>query len=89
MVTQAVSTLNEATRARIDSLTQYFLTHGVSDQAEATHRSIVAIGQIVRRQAYVMAYSDAFYLLGVVLLIALVAALLLRKPQLTEAAAVH
>ena len=89
MVTQAVSQLNEATRARIDSLTQYFLTHGVSDQAEATHRAIVAIGQTVRRQAFVMAFSDTFYLLGVVLLIALVAALLLRKPQLTAATAVH
>ena len=86
---QTVSQLNEATRARIDSLTQYFLSHGVADQAEATHQAIVAIGRTVRRQAYVMAYGDTFFLLGVVLLIALVAALLLRKPQLTEAAAVH
>ena len=89
MLTQTVSQLNEATRVRIDSLTQYFLSHGVADQAEATHQAIVAIGRTVRRQAYVMAYGDTFFLLGVVLLIALVAALLLRKPQLTEAAAVH
>ena len=89
VVTQAVSQLNEATRERIDALTQYFLTHGVSDQAEATHQAIVAIGQIVRRQAYIMAFSDTFYLLGVVLLIALVAALLLRKPPPGDAAAVH
>jgi MFS transporter, DHA2 family, multidrug resistance protein len=89
VVTQAVSQLNEATRERIDSLTQYFLTHGVSDQAEATHQAIVAIGQIVRRQAYIMAFSDTFYLLGVVLLIALVAALLLRKPPPGDAAAVR
>jgi DHA2 family multidrug resistance protein len=89
VLTQTVSQLNEATRVRIDSLTQYFLSHGVGDQAEATHQAIVAIGRTVRRQAYVMAYGDTFFLLGVVLLIALAAALLLRKPQLTEAAAVH
>ncbi len=89
VLAQTVSQLNEATRARIDSLTQYFLSHGVGDQAEATHQAIVAIGRTVRRQAYVMAYGDTFFLLGVVLLIALVAALLLRKPQPRETAAVH
>ena len=89
VVTQSVSQLNEATRERIDSLTRYFLTHGVSDQAEATHQAIVAIGQIVRRQAYIMAFSDTFYLLGMVLLIALVAALMLRKPQPGNAAIFH
>ena len=36
-----------------------------------------------------MAFSDTFYLLGVVLLIALVAALLLRKPQLRKCGDVH
>ena len=64
------------------------MSHGVADHAEASHRAIVAIGQIVQKQAYIMAFSDTFYLLGVALIVALVAALLLKKPgNLTEAAA--
>jgi MFS transporter, DHA2 family, multidrug resistance protein len=77
----SVSTLTEATRQRIDELTQYFLSHGVSDPAAAAHQAIVAIGNTVRQQAFVMAFSDTFYLLGVALVVAMLAATLLKKPQ--------
>src|SRR6478672_10194503 len=77
---QSVSLLEQATRTRIEKLTQYFMSHGVVDHAEATHRAIVAIGKIVQKQAFVLAFSDTFYLLGAALIVALVAALLLKKP---------
>ena len=77
----SVSALSEATRKRIDDLTQYFLSHGVSDPGAAAHQAIVAIGDTVRRQAFVMAFSDTFYLLGVALVAAMLAALWLKKPQ--------
>jgi DHA2 family multidrug resistance protein len=77
----SVSVLTEATRARIDRLTQYFLAHGVSDPTAAAHQAIVAIGETVRRQAFVMAFSDTFFLLGAALIAALAASMLLRKPQ--------
>jgi MFS transporter, DHA2 family, multidrug resistance protein len=73
----AVSTFNEATRQRISDLTNYFLTHGITDTAVAQHQAIIAIGRIVRRQAFVMSYSDVFFLLGLVL--SLIATLLLKK----------
>ena len=47
----------EATRARLDQLTHYFLSHGVSDPAQAWHQAVVAVGQAVRQQAYVMAFG--------------------------------
>jgi DHA2 family multidrug resistance protein len=89
VLTQPVSLFNEATRARIDQLTQYFLSHGISDRAEATHKAIVAIGLKVSEQANIMAFSDTFYLLGVALVIALFASLMLKKPDHIEAGGAH
>ena len=77
----SVSALSEATRRRIDELTQYFLAHGITDPTTAANQAIVAIGHTVRRQAFIMAFSDTFYVLGAALLAALIASMLLRKPQ--------
>jgi len=75
----SVSSFNEATRQRIADLTTYFRTHGIADVAVAQHEAIVAIGRIVRRQAFVMSYSDVFMLIGIGLVIGLIAALGLKK----------
>jgi MFS transporter, DHA2 family, multidrug resistance protein len=89
VLTQSVSMLEQATRARIDQLTQYFMSHGVADHAEATHRALVAIGNIVQKQAYILAFSDTFYLLGAALIVALMAALLLKKPDHLASGGAH
>jgi DHA2 family multidrug resistance protein len=86
---QSVSMLEQATRNRIDQLTQYFITHGVADHAEATHRAVIAIGRIVQKQAFILAFSDTFYLLGAALIVALVAALLLKKPDHLASGGAH
>jgi DHA2 family multidrug resistance protein len=86
---QSVSLLEQATRTRIDQLTQYFLSHGVADHADATHRAIVAIGRIVQKQAYILAFSDTFYLMGVALIVALFAAALLKKPNALAGGGAH
>src|SRR5712672_3081193 len=89
VLTQSVSMLEQATRTRIEQLTQYFMSHGVADHAEATHRALVAIGKIVQKQAYILAFSDTFYLLGAALIVALMAALLLKKPDRLESGGAH
>ncbi len=89
VLTPSVSLFTEATRARIQELTRYFLSHGVSDQGTALHKAIVAIGNVVRKQAFVMAFSDTFYLLGAVLIVALIATLLLKKPDHLDAGGAH
>jgi MFS transporter, DHA2 family, multidrug resistance protein len=86
---QPVSLFEQATRTRIEALTQYFINHGVLDPADATHRALVAIGQTVQKQAFILAFSDTFYLLGVALIVALIATLLLRKPGHLEAGGAH
>jgi DHA2 family multidrug resistance protein len=86
---QSVSLLEQATRTRIEQLTQYFVNHGVIDRTEAAHRALVAIGHIVQKQAYILAFSDTFYLLGIALITALAATLLLRKPDHMSASGAH
>jgi DHA2 family multidrug resistance protein len=89
VLTQSVSLFAQATRARIESLTQYFINHGVLDPADASHRAVVAIGGIVQKQAFILAFSDTFYLLGAALIMALVAALMLKKPARLESGGAH
>jgi DHA2 family multidrug resistance protein len=89
VLTQSVSLFAEATRARIEALTRYFLAHGASDSAAATHQAIVAIGSRVRQQAFIQAFGDTFYLLGAVLILALIVSLLLKKPDHPEARGSH
>jgi DHA2 family multidrug resistance protein len=86
---QSISLLEQATRARIEQLTQYFLSHGAVDHADASHRAAVAIGHIVQKQAFIMAFSDTFYLLGAALIVALVAAQMLKRPAHLEVDGAH
>ena len=86
---QSVSLLEQATRARIEALTQYFVSHGVIDRTDASQRAVVAIGHIVQKQAFILAFSDTFYLLGAALIVALMAALLLKQPSHLEAGGAH
>jgi DHA2 family multidrug resistance protein len=86
---QSVSLLEQATRARIEKLTQYFMAHGVLDPGDASHRAFVAVGKIVQKQAFILAFSDMFFLLGVALIAALAASLLLKKPGHLESGGAH
>jgi DHA2 family multidrug resistance protein len=89
VLSQSVSLLGQATRIRLETLTQYFINHGVIDRADASRRAVVAIGHIVQKQAFILGFSDTFYLLGVALIIALMAALLLSKPGRLESGGAH
>ncbi|KWV51631.1 disulfide bond formation protein DsbA [Rhizobium altiplani] len=80
ILTNSISVFEEATRDRVAKLTAYFMSHGVSDQAAATNKAVVAIALKLRKQANIMAFSDTFFVLGAALLVALLATLLLKKP---------
>ena len=64
-----MSLLDPATRERIAALQQHFLSSGDSDTGTAWHDAVVQIGRTIRDQSYLLAYSDAFYLMGVALLL--------------------
>jgi MFS transporter, DHA2 family, multidrug resistance protein len=83
---QSVSMFEQATRTRNEQITQYFMNLGVIDRVDAAHRAYVAIGHIVQKQAFILAFSDTFYLLGMV---ALLASLLLKKSDHLDAGGAH
>ena len=89
VLSQSVSLFEQATRTRIEQLTQYFLNHGIADRAQASHEAVVAIGHVVQKQAFILAFSDTFYLLGAALIVALMAALLLKKAGHLDAGGAH
>jgi MFS transporter, DHA2 family, multidrug resistance protein len=81
IIGQSVTLYRDEVRQRITDLTNYFVSHGVSDPAAAKHQAIVAIGNAVKRQALIMGFSDTFAVVGVILAIAAVALLLARKAK--------
>jgi len=81
IIGQAVDLGREEVRSRISELSSYFTAHGVTDPAAAYQQAIIALGNIVKRQALVMGFSDAFAVIGIVLIIAGIAILLTGKPN--------
>jgi DHA2 family multidrug resistance protein len=79
--------LEPATRARLAGLAHRFMTLGVSDPDLARHKAIVAVGLAVRRQASIMAYSDAVILQSALLGLAFVAVLFLKRSNAQVGAA--
>ena len=89
IIGQSVSIYREEVRTRIAEATSYFLSHGVADPAAARHKAIVALGQIVHKQALVMAFGDTFAVIGVALAIGAVALLFARKANAGAASGGH
>lgn len=67
---ESVSLFSTATQERIDQLTGVYLTNG-GDIAHASQQAIATVAEIVRRDAYVMAYNDSFFILGAMLLLSI------------------
>lgn len=68
---ESVSLASAATQSRLDAMTQAFIANGI-DPATAANKALAAIDAIVRRESYVMAYNDGFWIVGVILLAACV-----------------
>ncbi|KJC42381.1 DSBA oxidoreductase [Bradyrhizobium sp. LTSP885] len=81
IIGQSVDLGREEVRSRITEITNYFLSHGISDPATAHQQAIVALGGIVKRQALVLGFSDTFAVIGIVLVFAAIAILLTGKPK--------
>jgi DHA2 family multidrug resistance protein len=87
IIGQSVTLYREEARQRITELTHYFELHGVSDPTAAQHQAIVALGKLVKRQALIFGFSDAFAVVGVVLVVAAVVVLFAKKSKVGAGAA--
>jgi DHA2 family multidrug resistance protein len=63
---ESVSVYNFATQERLDTLTQGFIGRGF-DTVTAGQQALAALANTVRREAFVMSYSDGFFLVAVAL----------------------
>jgi DHA2 family multidrug resistance protein len=77
-----------ALQGRIDSLTQYFASRG-ADLAFAHDQAVKMLDSIVRRESFLMAFNDAFLIMGITLLLSLIAVSFLQKPRGRAAEGVH
>ncbi|HET6309322.1 MAG TPA: MFS transporter, partial [Rhodopila sp.] len=57
------------------------------DGADAHRQALASLAQLVRRQAEVMAYADAFWIIGAILIVASIGTLLLKRAAGTGGAA--
>ncbi|MFK0161165.1 DHA2 family efflux MFS transporter permease subunit [Rhizobium sp. NPDC090279] len=89
IIGQSVTLARDEVRERIDQMTGYFLSHGVSDHQVAQQKAVIALGQIIKRQALIMGFSDTFAVIGVVLAIAAITMLFTKRPQTGGGAGAH
>jgi DHA2 family multidrug resistance protein len=89
IIGQSVDLGRDVVRDRIAAMTDYFMAHGMTDPAGARHQAIVALGHAVKQQALVLGFSDAFAVIGVVLVLAGITLLLTGKPKGAAAGGGH
>lgn len=87
VIGSSVNLFSQTVRDRIDTMTRYFAARGIADPSTAHGQAIVALGQAIRRQALVMGYSDAFAVLGGMLVVAACFILFTGKGQASGAGA--
>ena len=68
IIGDSVSMYNHQTQARLQQLSQLF-TGKLGDPHAAQSQAVQSIAQTVRQQAYVMAYSDCFYFIGIAVIL--------------------
>ncbi len=85
---ESVSPYNPETQARIDQQTQNFINKGIGSTT-AHNQAIASIGNIVRREPYVMAYNDGFLFVGLALLVSGFALLFTKKVKSGAGVAAH
>ena len=77
---ESVTVYSGAVQERMQQSAAYFLSQG-SDSYSANMRAIGAIGGVVRRQSFLLAYSDCFLVLGCVLLASAVALFFMKQDE--------
>ena len=89
VIGQSVTLARDEVRQRLDAMTGYFQSHGVTDRAVAAHDAVVYLASVVKREALIMGFSDTFVVIGALLSVAAVALLFARPAQGAAAAGAH
>jgi DHA2 family multidrug resistance protein len=88
VISEHLSALAPQTQERLAALIQRFSSLGAGPEL-AQLRAVAAIDGIARRESFIMAFSDCFFLMGVAFLVAVVLVCLLRRSKPGKAVAAH
>jgi DHA2 family multidrug resistance protein len=88
LIGESVTPYSLATQARVASGQQNFISLGF-DPATALNQSYASIQHVIQRDANIMAFNDAFLVIGVCLLAGAVLVWFCRKPEPGAAAPAH
>ncbi len=72
---------NSEALIRIETLART-LRPRASGEQDAIGQATAMVARVVQREAYTMSYADAFFLLGIIMLLATVTSLAMRRPSL-------
>jgi MFS transporter, DHA2 family, multidrug resistance protein len=84
----AVSMYSAQTQQRIEQMTQFFIAQGYGAEV-AQNQAITSIGNVVRREAYVMAYNDCFYFIACTLLLSGLTVIFMKKVKAAGGSVAH
>lgn len=68
VIVETVSSYNHQTQARLQQLSQFF-TSKMGDPIAAQSQALESLQQSVSQQSYIIAYSDCFYFIGVIVIL--------------------
>jgi MFS transporter, DHA2 family, multidrug resistance protein len=89
IIGQSITLTRDEVRQRLDQLTSYFMSHGISDHAVAAQQAVITLGRVVKRQSLILGFSDTFAVIGVLLALAAIALLFAEKPKGGGGAGAH
>lgn len=78
MMGNASTTNNATAQSFVADMQQYLLDKGMTDSELALHKAQAMLAEIGGKQALIMGYSDAFFIMGCILLVAVFAIILTR-----------
>jgi MFS transporter, DHA2 family, multidrug resistance protein len=81
---ESVTAYSQATQARVDAVQQSFITKGF-DPVAALKQAYAVIKSVVQRDAFIMAFNDAFLVIAIGLLVSAVAIWMVKVPKSTSA----
>lgn len=85
---EAVTEYSAGTQMRLTELSTFFLQSG-SDAWTAMQRALAAVGGIIRRESFVMAFNDCFLGMGILLLVCGGTLWFCRRPAAIAGAPAH
>ncbi len=85
---ESVTGFSTAATERLSVFSQAFISRG-AEAVSAAQQALAALAGTVRREAYVMGYSDCFFLLGAILLAMILLVWFCRRPAAASVFSVH